>query len=265
MAEAVPVFVAQSIHIRRIDLDRPWSWLARGWNDLRQQPAVGITYGILAVVTGYVLTLALLFADMIYLLLPVTSGFFLVGPVLVVGLYEVSRRNEQGLPTTLWEAFTAFRRNALQIALMGVALLLFHFLWIRIAALLFFLYFGLEPPSVENLIVDTFLSPRGWPFLVIGTVIGGILAFVAYSLSVIAIPMLLDRPDASVIEAIAASVRAVQTNFAPMLLWAAIIVVFTGFGLALAYLGLVVTLPLIGHASWHAYRDLVSFGEGSGS
>ncbi len=257
MVQAVPVFAAQPLRIRRIGLDEPWQWLARGWRDFRRNPFVGVVYGVLAAVTGYLLTLGLVLADLLYLLLPLSSGFFLVGPVLVVGLYEVSRRLEQGLGTGLFEALWAFRRNPVQIALMGVALLLLHFLWVRVAALLFFLYWGIEPPSVENLLAETFLSPRGWPFLLIGGAVGAVLAFVAYSISVIALPLLLDREDVSVVEAIAASVRAVQVNLAPMLLWAAIIVIFTGFGLVLAFAGLVVTLPVIAHASWHAYRDLV--------
>jgi uncharacterized membrane protein len=260
MAEAVPVFVPQPIRIRKIEIDRPWSWLAKGWQDLRATPAVGIGYGVLAAITSCLLTFGLIAMDMIYLLLPLAAGFLLVGPLLTVGLYETSRRNEQGLPTSLFDALLAFRRNALQIALMGVALMIFFFAWIRIATLLFFLYWGLEPPSVESLIVDTFLSPKGWPFLVIGTAIGGVLAFLAFSISVVSIPLLLDREDANVIEAIATSVRAVQANFGPLLLWAVLIAVFTVFGLVTAYLGLIVTLPLIGHASWHAYRDLVEFG-----
>lgn len=261
MAEAVPVFAPQPIRIRRIEVDRPWSWLAKGWQDLRRAPAIGLAYGALAAITGYVLVLGLISVGMLYLVLPLAAGFLLVGPLLTVGLYETSRRAEQGLPTSFFQALLAFRRNAMQIGLMGVALLIFFFAWVRIASLLFFLYWGIEPPSVENLVAETFLSPRGWPFLVIGTAIGAVLALLAYSISVVSIPLLLDREEANVIEAIAASVRAVQTNPAAMLLWAALIAIFVGFGLVTAFLGLVVTLPVIGHASWHAYRDLVEFGE----
>lgn len=261
MAEAVPVFVPQAIRVRRIEIDRPWAWLAKGWQDMRRTPGVSLAYGILAAITGYLLTFGLIAMDMLYLVLPLAAGFLLVGPILTVGLYEASRRNEQGLPTSLLDALLAFRRNAMQIALMGVALLILFFAWIRIASLLFFLYWGLEPPSVENLLVETFLSPKGWPFLIIGTAIGAVLAFLAFSISVVAIPLLLDREEANVIEAIATSVRAVQANFGPLLFWAVLIAVFVVFGLVTAYLGLIVTLPLVGHASWHAYRDLVEFDE----
>ena len=260
-SEAVPVFAGKTLRIRRIEMERPWSWLARGWQDMRAAPGISLTYGVLAAVTGYVITWGFLQLGWIHLILPAMSGFLLVGPVLVVGLYEVSRRMEQGLTVTLVEAFTAFLRNPVQIGLMGVALMLFFFLWVRIAALLFFLYWGLEPPSVENLIIDTFLSPRGWPSLVIGTAVGAVLAFVAFTISVVAVPMLLDHEDANVIEAIGASIRAVQVNFAPLLFWGVLIAIFIGFGLVTLYLGLIITLPLVGHASWHAYRDLVAWGE----
>jgi uncharacterized membrane protein len=94
---------------------------------------------------------------------------------------------------------------------------------------------------------------------VIGSAIGAVFAFVAFSISVVSIPLLLDRPESNVIEAIATSVRSVQANLLPLLLWGALIVVFTLAGLVTLYLGLIVTLPLIGHASWHAYRDIVAY------
>jgi len=260
-SRAVPVFAGRALKIRRIEMDTPWSWLARGWRDLCAAPGIGLVYGVLAAVTGYVITLGFLQLGWIHLVAPAISGFLLVGPVLVVGLYEVSRRREQGLSGTLIDALMAFTRNPVQIALMGIALMLFFFFWLRTAALLFFLYWGLEPPSVERLFVETFLSARGWPFLVIGTAVGAVFAFVAYSISVVSVPMLLDRADANVIEAIAASIRAVQVNFGPLLLWAFIIAVMVGFGLVTLYLGLIITLPLVGHASWHAYRDLVDWSE----
>ena len=263
VGDAVPVYVSPQPAIRKIELDRPWQWLVRGWADLRRAPAVSLAYGVLAAVTGYVLTLGLFWLDMLYLILPLTAGFLIVGPILTVGLYEVSRRAELGQSTSLPEALGAFRRNGSQIALMGVALMLLMFAWARIAALIFFLYFGLEPPSFEDLFASTFLAPGSLPFLVLGTVVGGGMAMLAFSISVVSIPLLLDRPQANVIDAIATSFRTVQTNFLPMLFWAVLIAGFTAGGLVTLYLGLVITLPLIGHATWHAYRDLVSFPEGA--
>jgi uncharacterized membrane protein len=260
-ADIVPVYASPLPAIRKIELDRPWQWLVKGWQDMRKAPAVSLTYGVLAALTGYALTLGLIWADLLYLVLPLTAGFLIVGPILAVGLYEVSRRAELGETTSLAQALAAFQRNGSQIALMGVALMLLMFAWARIAALIFFLYFGLQPPSFENLIATTFLTPETVPFLFFGTAVGGVMAMLAFSLSVVSIPLLLDRPQANVIDAIATSFRTVQTNFGPMLFWAVLIAGFSAAGLATLYLGLIVTLPLIGHATWHAYRDLVTFPE----
>jgi uncharacterized membrane protein len=261
MSEAVPVYAHPMPAIRKIEVDRPWSWLGKGWADFTGNPGVGLTYGILAAITSYVLTLGLWQTGFYYLALPLAAGFLIAGPILAVGLYEVSRRNEQGMRSTIATALAAFSRNSSQIALLGVALLVVMFVWIRIAALLFMLYFGYNPPSMEQLFAQTFLAPSALPFLVVGTVTGGVLALIAFSISVVSIPLLLDRPDANVIDAIATSVRAVQANPAPMLFWAGLILVFTLFGLVTLYLGLIVTLPLIGHASWHCYRDVVAFAD----
>lgn len=262
MAEdVVPVFAQTGMKVRKLEMDQPWTWLRKGWQDCLKTPGVSFTYGVLAAVTGYIITWGLFAFDQVYLVLPFVAGFLIVGPILVVGLYEASRRSEQGLRTTLAEALGAFKRNTSQIALMGVALLLFMIFWSRVAALLFLLYFGGNPPDFSNLFVATFLTASSWPFLVIGSAIGGAFAFAAFSISVVSIPLLLDRPESNVIEAIATSVRAVQANLMPLLLWGALIVVFTLAGLITLYLGLIVTLPLIGHATWHAYRDIVAYDE----
>ena len=144
---------------------------------------------------------------------------------------------------------------------MGFILLLILLTWIRIAAMIFMLYWGLEPPSFEDLIVSTFLRPESLPFLVFGTAIGAVFAAIAYAVSVVSIPMILDRHDVDVITAVVTSVKAVQQNPVPMLFWAVLVAAFTGLGMLALYVGLIVTLPLIGHASWHAYRDLVQFSD----
>ncbi len=262
MAEdVVPVFAQTGVKVRKLEMDQPWAWLGKGWRDCLKTPTVSFSYGVLAAVTGYLITWGLFALDQVYLVLPLVAGFLIVGPILVVGLYEASRRSEQGQRTTLPQALRAFTRNGAQIPLMGMALLLLMIFWARVAAILFFLYFGLEPPDFSNLFVSTFLTASSWPFLVIGTLIGAGFALFAFSISVVSIPLLLDRPESNVIEAIATSVRAVQANLMPLLLWGAIIVVFTLAGLITLYLGLIVTLPLIGHATWHAYRDIVAYGE----
>jgi uncharacterized membrane protein len=139
---------------------------------------------------------------------------------------------------------------------MGLVLMLFLLAWIRIAFLIFALFFGAQPPSWDHLITTLFFTTDGIPFLIVGTAAGGVLAVVAFAISAVAMPLLLDR-DVGVLRAMATSAAAVARNWRVLIGWAALIVLFTAAGLVTAYVGLAVTLPLIGHASWHAYRDLV--------
>lgn len=256
MTNAIPVFGEPSPRINRIPLDRPWMWLALGWRDLVRAPRVSLAYGASLMLTGMALSLGLGFADMIYLVLPLAAGFFLVSPILAVGLYETSRQLETRHRIRLWEALTAARRNGSQIALFGLILMVFHLAWVRIAMLLFALFFD-QNPGWDGMINALLFSQRSLPFLVAGTIVGALLASVVFGISAISIPMLLDR-DVNVFTAIATSWTAVATNWKPMTLWAGLIVFFTGLGLVTFYLALALTLPLIGHATWHAYRDLVA-------
>lgn len=229
-----------------------------GWKDLLAAPTVSLGYGVVFAGLGYLLTVGLFALDVFYLVLPMTAGFLIIGPLAAVGLYEISRRRAAGEKTSLGAALRAWQRNPSQIALMGVALLLVLIAWSRIAALIFMLYFGIgNVPSVDKLLVETFLTPSSLPFLVFGTAVGGVLAAFTFAISAVSIPMLLDRPESNVIEAIATSYKAVATNPKPMALWGLLIVLFAGAGLATLYVGLIVALPLIGHATWHAYKDLV--------
>ncbi len=258
MAEALSVG-SPPPRIHKIELDRPWAWLAAGWRDLASAPLISLSYGLFFAVIGWAITFGLWWVDMIYLILPLSAGFLITGPILAVGLYDVSRRLEAGEQPTLRSALAAFRENPSQIAFMGVTLLLLFFAWIRVAVMIFFLFFGLEPPPLQDFVGVVFFSAGSLPFLIVGTAAGALLAALAFGLSAISIPLLLDRPQAHVVTAIAASFKAIWENPATMAFWAALIVLFVGAGLITFYIGLVVTLPLIGHASWHAYREIVAY------
>jgi uncharacterized membrane protein len=256
VTDAIPVFEEPSPRINRIPLDRPWTWLARGWRDLVSAPRVSLVYGAGFVLISMVLSLGLAFTGLVYLVLPLAAGFFLVSPILAVGLYETSRRLEFGQRVALPDVLVAARENGPQIALMGLILMIIHLAWVRIAMLLFALFFD-QNPGWDAMIDALLFSPRSLPFLVAGTTIGALLAAVTFGISAVSIPMLLDR-NVNVFTAVATSWTAVSANWKPMALWAFLIVFFTALGLVTFYVGLVLTLPLIGHATWHAYRDLVA-------
>ncbi|MFI5022549.1 MAG: DUF2189 domain-containing protein [Alphaproteobacteria bacterium] len=256
MTETVPVFATPSPRIRLVAVDRPWTWLAKGWSDLVQAPQVSLAYGGVLVVVSFVLTLGLYLFDLLYLLLPLAAGFMFLAPALAVGLYDTSRRLAAGEACSIKLALGAWRRSPGQIASLGLVLMFCHLVWVRIATLLYPLFFDGPNPRLADLPNILFFSPMSLPFLVTGTVIGGIFAVVVFALSVVSFPMVIDR-DVSTFSALATSVAAVRHNWRPMALWAALISVFITVGLALFYIGLAVALPLIGHASWHCYKDVV--------
>jgi len=247
-----------ALPVRRVDLDRPWAWLAAGWSDLRRAPRVGLAYGLVFALAGFLVTFGLWRVGLWYAVLPMTCGFLILGPIAAVGLYEASRSLAAGRAPTLPQTLAAFRINPTQIALMGMALLLFFFAWVRLAVMIFYIFFGLKPPSPEHFLASVLFAPESILFVIVGFATGAVLAAIAFSISVVAIPLLLDRPEAHVVTAIVTSVQAVLRNPLALAIWAALIVLFTFAGLATFYVGLVVALPLIGHASWHAYSDIVA-------
>ena len=259
MPELVPSFDVRVPDIRRVELDRPWGWLAAGWRDFLAAPLTSMSFGVILAVAGALLSLGLWYLELVYLVLPMASGFMLVGPMMAVAFYEISRRREAGEPIRFASVALSFRRNPRHLAVMGFILLLILLTWVRIGAMIFMLYWGLEPPPLRELIEATFLRPESLPFLLLGTAVGAVFATLTFAATVVSIPMLLDRPHLDVLTAIITSIRVVKENPGVMLFWAVLIAGFVGVGIATLYIGLIVTLPLVGHATWHAYRDLVAF------
>jgi uncharacterized membrane protein len=256
MAETLEPAFALAARVRAVPLDQPWAWLAAGWRDMTRVPAISLTYGVGLVAISFAVTLGVVWAGWFYLVLPLIAGFFFFAPVLAVGLYETSRRLERGERPGLGVALLAVRRNGTQIGYFGLLLMLCNLVWVRIATLLFALFFATSHPTFDRLIDALFFSRVSVPFLAVGSLVGFVFAVIVFSFGAVAIPMLVDRP-VNVFAAVATSMEAVRLNWKPMALWAALIVVFTSLGLATFYLGLALALPLLGHASWHAYRDLV--------
>lgn len=243
--------------VNRITLDHPWQWLAAGWADLCAAPKYSISYGAFFVILSILLTFCLFNGAMFFLVPPLAAGFFLVAPMLGVGLYEISRNLERNQPVQFCQALEAWDSNRVHLSAQGVVLLLILLAWILIANLVFVLFFTGPMPTWENFIPVVFLSGDNAAFLVAGVVSGGLIAGFTFSVSVITAPLLMDR-QIDVVSAMTVSFRAALLNWKPMLLWAALIAMFVGIGIFTFYLGLLIAMPLVGHATWHAYRDLVA-------
>jgi uncharacterized membrane protein len=243
--------------VRRLELDRPWAWLAAGWDDIRRAPAVSLTYGALFTAISFLITVGVFLVGLEYLLFPLAASFMLVGPLLAVGLYETSRRLETGAPVSLGRALFVATRSPMGLAFLGVALMALLLIWMRAATLLLALFLGpMVFPPLTEVIPTLLLTTQGVALLVVGTGCGAILAALVFAISVVSVPLLMER-DVDVVSAVIVSLQAVARNPKPMLLWAWLIALLTAFGIATLYIGLIVTFPLVGHATWHAYRETV--------
>lgn len=249
---------ASDVTIRKITFEDPWRWLSKGWQDLTSIPRISLIYGLVFFLELAIVLALLIVYQISALALPVAAGVVLMGPALAAGLYEASRRLEAGESVRLQNVFIIRSKAPGQLALFGVALVLVFLVWIRIAMLLFALFFSqLELPPLETFLSDLFLTTEGLSMMVVGTIIGGAIALAIFMMSAVSLPMLFDR-DVDTMTAIITSIRAFFENLAPMLLWAWLIVVIFIAGLAAGGIGLAVAFPLVGHATWHAYRSIVS-------
>lgn len=242
--------------ISQLATDAPWRWLSAGWGDMKRVPQVSFAYGLAIVVISWALVLFLASLDKIWLFLPLAASFVFIGPMLAVGLYEASRRLEAGLPVGLLQVAFVRTRSPAQLALLGLTLVLFMLAWVRIATLLFALFFGQSVPPSSQFVSTLLYTVDGATFLAIGTAVGAGLAFAVFAISAVSVPLLMAR-DSDAVTAMVISVRAVMQNFWPMMVWAWMIAVLTAVGIATLFVGLFVIFPLIGHATWHAYRELV--------
>ncbi len=233
-----------------------WKWLAAGWSDLKANSAVSISYAALFIVLGLIISFGFYFMGWPYLILPALTGFLLVGPAVGIGFYEISRCHAAGEKVSLLAAVTAARYNKLGIFGFGVALAFVFQVWIRISFTVFALNFPGIMPDWGVIIIRTF-SMEGVYFGISIALVGAVFAACIFFAGAFTMPMMMDR-NSVLLPSIITSAYAVQRNRNAMILWAATIVALTGIGLATAGIGLIVTLPLVGHATWHAYKQVMS-------
>lgn len=242
--------------IRTIGLSAPFGWLAGGWGDLMKAPGPLLLYGLGVAAVSFALCYGLYATNGTFWVLALTAGFVIIAPILAMGPYAAGRKIGMGERPGLGEVLfvrSAFRQD---VAYLSLLLVLVYFLWGRIAQIVYGLSTWQIHRDVESLVNFAIGTSDGRGMLLTGTVAGGLIAFVTYALVVVSAPMLLN-PKANVFAAVATSVRAVNANFFPLLLWAAIITSLLLLSAATGFLALVVVFPWLGLASWRAYRSLV--------
>ncbi len=244
---------SQKIEIRKLDSSAPMRWLSKGIADFKVSPMLSFSYGILYAAIGLLL-IWLTYTNPVYTFGMVTI-FYLAGPVIAVGLYCMSRHIEAGVKPSFNEGCRAMCYNPVGIIGFSIVMGMLIVFWTIIAAALFAVYFGGMTIS-GNVLATMMANKQIVPFAAIMTIVGLFFAVVSFSLSVISIPLMTHR-KADVVTAMVTSVRAVKKNPVVMLTWAFAIVALIGLGFAFAFVGVAITLPIVGHASWHAYRELV--------
>lgn len=235
--------------------------LRRGWADLKRAPFFGIIFAMVYILVGLIFALITLSTGKSYWLVFAAVGFPLVGPFAAVGLYEVSRRIERGEPLDIYQIFGVIAKQSKRQLPSICAIILFMFLfWFFIAHMIFALFMGLSTMTNVSSSFDVYWTPEGMTMLAVGTVVGAGFALLLYMITVISLPLLLDR-EVDFVTAMITSFQTVVANPLPMLVWGAFIAVITFFAMVPWFLGLLVVLPVLGHATWHLYDQIVVAGQ----
>ena len=236
--------------------------LARGLADFNAMPThlafLCLIYPIVALVAGRTAA----GYEVLPLVFPLLAGYTLIGPLVAIGMYELSRRREQGLDISRRHAFDVLRFPSIgSIAVLGVLLTGIYIAWLFTAQAIYERYFGSAvPASIAEFARQVFTTPSGWALMIVGCGVGFLFAAVIFALSVVSFPLLLDR-DVGVITAVMTSVRAVIANPITMVIWGFIVAGALAIGALPFFVGLAVVLPVLGHSTWHLYRKVVKRAE----
>jgi uncharacterized membrane protein len=251
--------VAAAPHIRRIEIGDIRDALTKGVADFAAARTDVIFLCVLYPVAGLVISRAVYGSGMFALLFPLVSGFALIGPFVAVGLYEMSRQREEGRGCSWATAFDVVRSPSFgAIMMLGIVLTVVFLLWLSAAHAIYAMTLGpTQPGSMLGFVADVFTTARGWAMIAIGISVGFVFALVVFTVSVVSFPLLLDR-DVGLGVAVWTSIRATIANPVPMAAWGLIITAGLVIGSIPLLLGLMIVLPILGHASWHLYRKVVA-------
>lgn len=245
--------------VRRIQVADLWAALREGFHDLGVARSDVVFIALVYPITGLVLGRLMFSLNMLPMILPLVSGFALLGPLAAVGLYEISRRLEENAPVSWSTPFEVLRSPAFSSILgLGAVLALTFFAWLAAAWGIYAVTLGPQPPaSLSGFLNDVFRTPAGWAMIVLGGGVGFLFAAFIFAISAVSFPLLLDR-DVGIATAVRTSFRAITDNPGPMAAWGAIIAGALILGSIPALAGLIFVMPLLGHASWRLYRRVVA-------
>jgi uncharacterized membrane protein len=262
MAQPHSIFAGDVVHtpprVRTIGIADLKDALARGIDDFAAMPTHAIFLCLIYPIAGLFLARLTLGYDVLPMLYPLAAGFALLGPFAAIGLYELSRRREQGLDVSWEHAFEVFRSpSSGAIAALGVLLTIIFVVWLAVAQAIYVATFGYVPAaSIPAFLREVFTTPAGWTLIVVGNAVGFLFALLVLTISVVSFPLLLDR-DVGAADAILTSVRAVAANPVTMAIWGLIVAGALLIGSLPFFFGLTIVMPILGHATWHLYRKVV--------
>lgn len=249
LAHAASTFSA----ITRVGAAAPFDWLGRGFADLRAAPAASLFYGAVFALMGW--AIVFFYGNAYSLTVALIGGFMLLGPALAMGLYGLSRQRETGAVPRLRPSLTVWRANRSNLAIFALVTGVVFLIWARASMVVFAVFYSSGLPTAADFLREL-TAFDNIEFVIAYLMVGSLFASFIFSISVVAVPLMLDR-DADAITAMLLSLATVARNPGPVLLWAGLIVLLAGIGFATAFIGLIVTIPLLGHATWHAYRAMI--------
>ncbi len=229
---------------RVLHYSAPFNWLKKGWSDLWQVPKISLTYGLIMMLTSLLITFVAYKAHSIVLAIAMTAGFFFMGPIIAIGLYSLSRQIHNNVPPQFLRCLREGKKNLGNEMVLSFMFLIVFLVWARAASML-------------HIFFPATMLPEDWlMFLSMGTVVGGIFAAIIFCVGAFSIPMLMDR-QVDTVTAVVTSINAVLKNKFTMLVWGVVIVVLVVIGILTFYVGFIVLLPWVGHATWHAYKETI--------